>query len=384
MKTNLEILSKDYSDGALNSSHPPREDSDAESDTERPQRDLRDIDDDLSKEEHEQNLAERVSYHQTHNEEDEGNEGNGGNGGNGGNQRIRWDEEDEGHGENETTGYDLRDDCMEDGYKKRGEDDEAQDAEYRGNQDDYHSPFPGTRISEVSSTRVESLPRSRRGSDKASSVGSERSSSPPLPSKSMSDPFSHFMKTSQKTIGGRKSTMTDAYLKEKQNVLMDIERLKMQGIQFSKQYTVDDPIEDMQYEIRRHMLHMEEMNNMNMMRDGMRMLCTGIEMLNGKFKLMELNGWSQDVCSDMTKYDTALSKIYRKYWRKSHSVAPELEVAMGVLTSAGMYHFKKKISKHVLSSKLPPSFDMGNARPATRRSASPSISSEDGSESPPP
>ena len=106
--------------------------------------------------------------------------------------------------------------------------------------------------------------------------------------------------------------MTDAYLKEKQNVLMDIERLKMQGIQFSKQYTVDDPIEDMQYEIRRHMLHMEEMNNMNMMRDGMRMLCTGIEMLNGKFKLMELNGWSQDVCSDMTKYDTALSKIYRK------------------------------------------------------------------------
>ena len=65
---------------------------------------------------------------------------------------------------------------------------------------------------------------------------------------------------------------------------MDIERLKMQGIKFSKEWTVEDSVEDMQYEMRRHMLHIDEMNNINMMRDGLRMMCTGIEMLNWTFR----------------------------------------------------------------------------------------------------
>lgn len=274
---------------------------------------------------------------------------------------------------------------------------EVEDEDYHGFSEERKDtpPRANTPLSAVSSTRVDanelidkesvmSPPRSRRESDKASSVGSYRSHSPDTKHES-SGPFSSYMRTdNHRAPKSRANTesMTDLYVKEKQNVLMDIERLKMQGIHFSKQYTIHDSIEDMQYEIRRHMLHIEEMNNMNMMRDGMRMMCTGIEMLNGKLKLMELNGWSQDVCADMNKYDTALSKIYRKYWRKSHSVAPELEIAMSILTSAGMYHFKKKISKHVLSSKLPTNFNFGKA-PA-KRPTSPSLSSEDGSESPPP
>ncbi len=141
----------------------------------------------------------------------------------------------------------------------------------------------------------------------------------------------------------------DALMLEKQSVLMDIERLKLQGIQFSKTWTTDDRLEDMQYEMRRHMLHIEEVNNMNMMRDGMRMICTGIEMVNGRMKLLELNGWAAEICADMTKYDPALSRLYRKYWRRSASASPEMEIAMGVLTSMGMYHFKRKVSSKMFA-----------------------------------
>ena len=98
---------------------------------------------------------------------------------------------------------------------------------------------------------------------------------------------------------------------------------------------MDDRLEDMQFEIRRHMLHVEEMNNMNMMRHGMRMICTGIEMVNGRIKLLDLQGWASEVCSDINRYDPALSKLYRKYWRRSHSSSPEMEIAMRNLDAFG-------------------------------------------------
>ena len=88
---------------------------------------------------------------------------------------------------------------------------------------------------------------------------------------------------------------------------------------------------------------------MNMMRDGLRMMCTGIEMLNGRVKLLDLDGWSAQVCNDLSKYDPALSKLYRKYWRRSYSSSPEMEVAMGLIGSLGMYHFKRKISNNMFT-----------------------------------
>ena len=136
---------------------------------------------------------------------------------------------------------------------------------------------------------------------------------------------------------------------DKQTVLMDIERLKMQGVKFSKEWSLNDSLEDMQFEVRRHMLSVQEANNLNMMRDGMRMICTGIEMLNSKFNILELNGWSATVCQDMSKYDPALGKLYRKYWRRSTYQSPEMEIAMSVISSMGMYHFKKKLSMRMFT-----------------------------------
>ena len=77
------------------------------------------------------------------------------------------------------------------------------------------------------------------------------------------------------------------------------------------------------------------------------MVCTGIEMLNGRLKVLELEGWSADVCRDMTKYDPALGKLYRKYWRRSQNASPEMEIAMGLITSLGMFHFKNKVSSRM-------------------------------------
>lgn len=190
-------------------------------------------------------------------------------------------------------------------------------------------------------------------------------------------PFAQFVNSGGAGMASRPHGIPDVFYAEKQNVLMDIERLKLQGITFSKNWTIDDRLEDMQYEVRRHMLHIEECNNMNMMRDGMRMICTGIEMVNGRMHLLELNGWASEVCADMSKYDPALSKLYRKYWRRTQSSSPEMEIAMGVLTSMGMYHFKKKLSSRMFTPRTP-------SMPATRRRAPSPVASDTDSEAMPP
>ena len=229
-------------------------------------------------------------------------------------------------------------------------------------------------------TEVDSTVNSRANSRRPASEASRTHHRP------SSNPFGDFLSQTNSMRPDVTSRRDDANLvHEKQNVLMDISRLKMQGVQFSKEYTLDDSLDDMQYEIRRHMLHMEETNNIKMMRDGMRMICTGIEMLNGRMQLLELNGWASDVCSDMSKYDPALSKLYRKYWRRSQASSPEMEIATGVLMSMGMYHFKRKLASRMFPGPQRPSAPSTSppSQPPRRRPSSPAVSDTSSEDLPP-
>lgn len=161
---------------------------------------------------------------------------------------------------------------------------------------------------------------------------------------------------------------------EKQSVLLDMERLRMQGIKLSKEWTLDDDLDDMQFEMKRLMLHVDETNNINMMRSTLQLACTGVEMLNRRFNLLQLDGWSEEVCRDMHKYDRALGRIYRKYWRMAHNNSPELEIVKGLLASAGMYHAKRAFAQHVLRPSTAATSKnkahAGSGPPAARSSAS--------------
>ena len=152
---------------------------------------------------------------------------------------------------------------------------------------------------------------------------------------------------------------------EKQSLLLDLQRLKLQGIQLSKEWTINDRIEDLTLEIRRHTLHMDEMANVQTMRDGLRFVCTGVEMLNNRIGLLDLDGWSTEVCRDLGKHDANLSRIYRKYWRRTGSTSPELDIAASLVASMGMFHFKQKMSKKIYDSRGPRRAAASNVRPKT-------------------
>jgi hypothetical protein len=135
----------------------------------------------------------------------------------------------------------------------------------------------------------------------------------------------------------------------KRTLLLDLRRLEMQGIRLTKEWTMDDRLDDMMLEMRRHTLAMDEQANVNMMRDGMRLLVTGIEMVNNRFGLLDLEGWSSEVCRDLHKHDANLSRIYRKYWRRSTSTSPEVDICMSLVGSMGLHHMKRKMSKQMMT-----------------------------------
>ena len=175
-----------------------------------------------------------------------------------------------------------------------------------------------------------------------SDSGTRKNSVPPLaPLDNRSDVGSNV---------SRLPTNKEQEILEKQSVLLDMERLKLQGIQFTKTWTLNDRLDDMQFEMRRHLLHLDEINNMNFLRDGLRMACTGFEVLNRRWGLLELDGWSQEVCRDMSRYDNSMSRLYRKYWRRTSTSSPEMELGLALMGSVGMYHFKQKMSSQMFSS----------------------------------
>ena len=211
-----------------------------------------------------------------------------------------------------------------------------------------------------------------------------------MPHSQSTSAFAEFLKKSagaehdSGSQGPDPKMLTDTELMAKQSILMDMERLKLQGVTLSKTWTLSDRLDDMQFEVRRHMLHMEELNNINMMRDGLRLACAGFEMLNTRLGLLDLQGWSGDATADMDKYNPALGKLYRKYWRRTYGSSPEMEIAMGLVGSVGMYHFKRKLAGHLMGARGSQPRRGGQRRSARGRAPSPTVLTDSDSEQLPP
>ena len=131
---------------------------------------------------------------------------------------------------------------------------------------------------------------------------------------------------------------------EKHSTLLELEHLRQSGAKPTRTWTMNDPLDDMVLEARKLRNNMDEAEMVNMMRDFLKLGFTGIEFLNDRVHMLELDGWSNAVSKDVHKYDAALAKIYRKYWRRS-TATPEMELLMGIGTSLFTHHCKNKFAK---------------------------------------
>ena len=162
---------------------------------------------------------------------------------------------------------------------------------------------------------------------------------------------------------------------------------------------MDDSLQSMQFEVRKHLMTGNETRTMNMMSDGMKLMFTGLEMANAKLgPVMDLDGWAAEITHDMSRFDPALRRLYRKYWRRTQ-LSAEYELLFAIMSSMVMFHFSKKIygggspSAQQPNNGMPdPSmfanmFGANNARPGSAPPASAEPKSQApfrGNEAPPP
>jgi hypothetical protein len=135
----------------------------------------------------------------------------------------------------------------------------------------------------------------------------------------------------------------------KRTILLDLQQLRLNtNIKLTKEWSMDDKLDDMLFELRRHTLALDEQSNVHMMHDYLRLAVLGIERLNCKFGLLDLEGWGDEVLDDLHSHDANLARIYRKYWRRGASTTPELDIALALVGSMGKYHFKRSLAKQML------------------------------------
>lgn len=147
---------------------------------------------------------------------------------------------------------------------------------------------------------------------------------------------------------------------QKTAVLLELDRLRGLGCKLTRDYTVEDNLEDMEYEARRHVLALEEANNINVLKDGLRLFVSGTEYANKKFgPILNLNGFSQSVSNDINagRYNLTLSKLHRKYFRSPGQTSPELELAFSLMGAAAFHHFQKSYVSNIM-----PSTNVPNSR----------------------
>jgi hypothetical protein len=127
----------------------------------------------------------------------------------------------------------------------------------------------------------------------------------------------------------------------KVEALLELEIMKSHGIRMTRDYTVHDRLCEIQFEIRKQLLMEEERASIASMRGAIVVASKLVEVFNVKMgSPLELTGWSREVRRNGSSFDAALSRIHRKYQRRSNT-APEVALAMGLISSVGMYHLKK-------------------------------------------
>ncbi len=143
--------------------------------------------------------------------------------------------------------------------------------------------------------------------------------------------------------------------REKTVFLHELNRMKMAGSIPTRNYDESDDLADIQYECSRIKANEDQVSTVSFMKDFIKLGATGLELMNNKFNILRLNGWSGEVTSDMERYNRPLSKIYQRYWRKG-SVSPFLELGFLLFGSLIVHHFKNLLmgGASMSSSSQPP------------------------------
>jgi len=138
-------------------------------------------------------------------------------------------------------------------------------------------------------------------------------------------------------------------LKEKFQYLRKLETLQQKGVELSKQYTMENTLDEMRGEYEYQQSERERKNSVQFQGKMLTTLITGIEFLNNKFDPFDikLDGISENIQENISDYDDIFSELAEKYKSKA-KMAPELKLVFQLASAGIMVHMSNTMFKSAI------------------------------------
>ena len=133
---------------------------------------------------------------------------------------------------------------------------------------------------------------------------------------------------------------------EKCDILAKLDRLKKQGRYTSKSFTIFSDIREMRAELARVRTQIDLEASIRFQRKMLMAAVSALEFGNKKFNVadLHLDGWSEQVHSELDTYDDVFGDLFYKY-RSKISAPPEIRLLLMVGSSGLMFHLSHSMFK---------------------------------------
>lgn len=123
---------------------------------------------------------------------------------------------------------------------------------------------------------------------------------------------------------------------EKEGLLYELELMEKQGlVSLHRRLTMSDSLETIQYQYDRANMLISTQQTVEWAKTGIQVGSNVLEGALKRFGIGLVDGFSKNLCKDMSKFNRPLTKLYRKHWRAGKS-SPEWELAMIVFGALAM------------------------------------------------
>lgn len=140
---------------------------------------------------------------------------------------------------------------------------------------------------------------------------------------------------------------------EKQDILARLNRMKSEGFELSKKFTMRSSLDELRLEIGRCEYELDKARSIKYQRRLLMMGTTGLEFVNVKYGPIgkgKLNHWSETVLSEIDSYDGVFERLHDKYQATGKGFAsPEIELATMLLQSMFMF----VLNNNLMSAAMP-------------------------------
>lgn len=135
-------------------------------------------------------------------------------------------------------------------------------------------------------------------------------------------------------------------IKEKIALLAEYDRIKKGSSGKCPEFTKDDDVDDIKFEIERLKFQKTRDRNIQFMRTGTEFFTLGVEKVLETFGVSTLSGWSTNVKMNIYQFDSVFDELLDKYTSEGgSSLPPELRFVMLLGMSGAMYAGQNKIPK---------------------------------------